>query len=83
MPNPKTGTLVKTKAEADKFSADNLTKKTEKKVPLIHTIAGRVSMEDKKLIANIEAIFKAVGKTQIVKVFVKATMGPSVKIQLN
>ena len=83
MPNPKTGTLLKSVTDAKKFSADTLTVKTEKKAPVIHTTAGKVSMEEKAIKENIEAIFKAVGKTQILKAYIKPTMGPSVKIALG
>lgn len=56
--------------------------KTEKEAPLIHTIFGKVSMEDKKLAENLEAIIEAVGRKQIVKIFIKSTMSPSVRLKI-
>jgi len=82
MPNPKTGTLVKDKAAADKFSSDQLYLKTEKGAPLIHTILGKVSTEDKKLLENLEAILAAISKNRIERAYLSSTMGPSVKIEV-
>lgn len=83
MPNPKAGTLIKSAKDAEKFSGNTLTIKTEKAAPLIHTIFGKVSQADQELVENLEAILKAVGKTQIVKAYIKSTMSPSVKITLT
>jgi large subunit ribosomal protein L1 len=82
LPNPKNGTLIKSKEEAKNFSTDKMTLKTEKEAPLIHTIFGKVSMDDKKLSENLEAIIEAIGRKQIVKLFIKSTMSPSVRIDL-
>ncbi|HEX6976884.1 MAG TPA: hypothetical protein VF185_00805 [Patescibacteria group bacterium] len=82
MPNPKNGTLIKSKEDAKKFSGNTFTLKTEKAAPLIHTSFGKVSQKENELEENLEAILKAVGKKQIVKGFIKATMSPSVKISL-
>lgn len=84
MPNPKNGTLIKSKAEAERFSGNNLQLKTEKEAPLIHTVIGKVSQEDRELIENAEAILGVLGKDkQLVRAYAKATMGPSVKISLS
>lgn len=83
MPNPKTGTLIKERGEAKKFSKNKLNLKTEKNVPLIHCSVGKVSQKDKELVENTEAITGAVGKRQILKAFLTSTMGPSVKIELS
>lgn len=83
MPNPKNGTIIKTKKDAEKFSSNTLNLKTEKEAPLIHTSFGKVSMDDKELTENAETILKELGKNkQIVKAFLKSTMSPSIKIQL-
>lgn len=82
MPNPKAGTLIKSAKDAEKFSGNTLTIKTEKSAPLIHTMFGKVAQEDKELAENLEAILKGVGKTQILKAYIKSTMSPSVKISL-
>lgn len=83
MPNPKNGTLVKSKEDAKNFSVDKLTIKTERKFPLIHTIVGKVDMDSKKIIENLEAVINAIGKRQIVKAHLTSTMGPSVKLKLD
>lgn len=83
MPNPKNGTLVPDPKKAKGFSAATMTLKTEKEAPLIHTVIGKVSQDDKELTENMEAIFKALGGAkQIVRAFVKSTMSPSVKLQV-
>lgn len=83
MPNPKNGTLIRDKAAASKFSASTVTIKTERKAPLIHTTAGKVSQPESELIENIESIIKALGPRQVIKAYIKASMGPSVKLQAN
>lgn len=80
MPNPKNGTLIKTKADAKKFSGDSLRIKTEREAPLIHLVFGEVNQDEKELAKNAEAVIEAVGKNQILKAYLKATMGPSVKL---
>ena len=86
MPNPKTGTLIKSDnkanllAQARKFEGNSMTLKTEKEAPLIHTIAGKLSADDKELVANIEAILTAIDAKLIIKAFLKPTMGPSVRV---
>ena len=80
MPNPKNGTLIKSKEEAQKFPANTLIIKTEKKAPLIHTVVGKISQKNKEVVENTEAILSAIGKRQIQKAYLTSTMGPSVKI---
>jgi len=83
MPNPKNGTLVTDAKKAQAFSAGIVTLKTEKEAPLVHAVIGKVSQDGKELAENLEAIFKALGGTkQIYKAYLKATMGPSVKVKV-
>lgn len=82
MPNPKNGTLIKTVEAAKKYSSNSMTIKTEKDFPLIHTVAGKVSQPVEEIKQNTEAILAAVNKRVIIKAFMKATMGPSVKLAL-
>ncbi len=82
LPNPKTGTLIKSEEEAKNFSSDKITIKTEKEAPLIHTIFGKVSMDDKKLEENLKSLIEAIGARQITKLFIKSTMSPSVRIKI-
>lgn len=83
MPNPKNGTLVPDAKKAQGFSTGTITLKTEKEAPLIHTVIGKVSQDPKQLAENLEAIYKALaGSKQIEKAYIKATMGPSVKVKV-
>lgn len=83
MPNPKSGTLLSDIKKAKGFSAGSITLKTEKEAPLIHTVIGKVSQPETELVENAEEILKALGGTkQIVKAYLKATMGPSVKLAI-
>lgn len=81
MPNPKNGTLIKSKAEAERFEGNTLQLRTEKEAPLVHTIFGKVSQKNEELIKNAETIINALGGSkQIIRAFVKSTMSPSVKL---
>ena len=83
MPNPKNGTIIKESKDAKKFSANTLQIRTEKKAPLIHTAIGKVAMEDKDIKENLESVIAAVSERQILKAYLKSTMSPSVKLQIN
>lgn len=83
MPNPKNGTIIKSAKDAEKFNANSLSVKTEKKAPIIHTAVGKVSMKDTDLVENVEAIFKAVSTRQVQKAYLVASMGPSVKVAVE
>jgi len=82
MPNPKNGTLIKSAKEADKFGGNSINLKTQKDSTAIHTIIGKLSLKDKELSENAKAIFDAIGEKQIVKIFLKSTMSPSIKVQV-
>lgn len=83
MPNPKNGTLVTDPKKAKGFSAGTVTLKTEKEAPLIHTVVGKNSQDDREIEENITAVLKVLGGSkQIVRAFLKSTMSPSVKLQV-
>lgn len=83
MPNPKNGTLIADLKKAESYSSKAVTLKTEKEAPLIHTVIGKVSQNEGELSENAEVIFKALGKDkQILRVYAKASMGPSVRIKI-
>lgn len=83
MPNPKNGTLIKTAKDAEKFNAAEVTVKTEREAPLVHTTFGKVSQTDSELKENLEAILKALGDSkQVVKGYIKSTMSPAVRIAI-
>lgn len=83
MPNPKNGTIIKSADDAKKFSVDTLQIKTEKKAPLIHLAIGKVSMDESKLKENTVAVFSAISTNQIVKVYIKSSMSPSIKVRVD
>ena len=80
MPNPKAGTLLKNPKEAEKFSGNTIVVKTEKDKPLIHLAVGRVGQKEEELSENISSILDAIGRKEILKVYIKSTMSPSVKL---
>lgn len=81
MPNPKTGTVVPDPEKTVKSMAgkNSLTLKTEKDVPLIHTIIGKLSQPDKELEANIQVVLTTLSP-QITKTVLKSTMSPAIKL---
>ncbi len=84
MPNPKTGTISDQPEEvAKKYAKGLLRWKTEAKTPLIHLMVGKISLEDKALSQNIKAMLKSVGKANLQAVFIKTTMSPSLKLDLE
>ncbi len=82
MPNPKNGTLVPDIKKAKSVGGNTITIKTEKEAPLIHTVIGKVSQKEEELEGNLGAIIKAVSEKQIEKAYLKATMGPSVRLKI-
>ncbi len=80
MPNPKNGTLTPNpEMKKKELEAGKITLKTEKKAPLIHTVIGKISMEDKALIENLETLINAL-KNKLVKIGIAATMSPGIKV---
>lgn len=83
MPNPKSGTLTpnpelkKKELEAGKFNL-----KTEKKAPLMHLTIGKTDMNSADLVANIEALVKAL-KGKILKLVIAPSMGPGIKVLVD
>ena len=84
MPNPKAGTVSATPEEVlKKFEKGTLRWKTEPKFPLIHQMIGKISFEDKQLIENAEAFILSVNKLHIKGAYIKTTMSPSLKINIE
>jgi large subunit ribosomal protein L1 len=84
MPNPKNGTLVTDLKKAKSFSTGAVTLKTEKEAPLIHTVIGKNSQDDKEITQNAEVVLKALGGAkQIVKAYMKSTMSPSIHLKIS
>jgi large subunit ribosomal protein L1 len=83
MPNPKNGTLTSNPEVAKKqLEAGKMNIKTEKKAPLMHIMLGKVSMETKDLVENMNALLEAL-KNKVVKMSIAATMSPSVKVDVS
>jgi large subunit ribosomal protein L1 len=84
MPNPKAGTVsMKPEEVVKKFEKGLLRWKTEAKFPLIHQMVGKISFDEKNLIANSEKFIEAVGKTHIKKGYIKTTMSPAIKLEIQ
>lgn len=84
MPNLKNGTLTDDTASAlKKFSSSVIQYKTEVKFPLIHQSVGKLSFTDTQLKENITAFIKAVSPSKINTIFLKSTMSPSVRINID
>lgn len=82
MPNPKNGTITPDPEKRKKeLEAGAVTIKTEKKAPLVHTLVGKLSMDNKALEDNIEALIKAFD-TKAIKLYIAASMSPSVRVAL-
>ncbi len=83
MPNPKAGTISTNPEEVvKKFEKGVLRFKTEPKAPLIHQMVGKISMKEEELEANVAKFIDSVGKKHIIKAYIKATMTPSLKLQI-
>lgn len=83
MPNPKNGTVT---PDTDKaiasFSKGQVQIKTEADFPLIHQLVGKINMETKELLANIQTVIEAVKKNRIKTAYLSGTMTPSVKLDV-
>jgi len=84
MPNPKVGTISSKPEEiVKKFEKGLLHWKTEPKAPLIHQLIGKLSDDDKALVENASKFLQGVGKTHILSVYIKSSMSPSIKLDLE
>ncbi|OGV96496.1 hypothetical protein A2W24_04965 [Microgenomates group bacterium RBG_16_45_19] len=84
MPNPKNQTIV---ADPEKRQAEleagTLSVRTEKKAPLLHVVIGKTNHQPAQLMANVEALIKAVDPRQLIKLTLAATMSPGIKVDLT
>jgi large subunit ribosomal protein L1 len=92
MPNPKNGTVTENIEKAvEQFKKGKVDVKTEKLAPLIHTVIGKVSFEDKALIENFNEIYSMLKQNKPAKsspvwitgVFITSSMGPSVVVDTS
>ncbi len=83
MPNPKNGTVTpKPEIKKAELERGTFELKTEKKNPVIHVTVGKVSMDDKALVENIEALL-TIAKGKLQSATISATMSPSVKLEIT
>lgn len=84
MPNPKAGTVSPQPEEtAKKFMKGTLRYKTEAKFPLMHQMIGKISFKTQDLTDNAKAFLLSVGVPKIKSAYIKTTMGPSVRLNLE
>jgi large subunit ribosomal protein L1 len=92
MPNPKNGTVTEDVSKAvEQFKKGKVDVKTEKLAPLIHTLIGKVSFDEKALSDNYNEVIAGLKQSKPAKtppnwiksVYLTSTMGPSVKVKIE
>jgi large subunit ribosomal protein L1 len=82
MPNPRSGTLIKSESEASKVPANSTTLVTEKSAPVIHTTIGKTSQADSEILENLQYTLASLDRKNILKATLCSTMSPSVKLEI-
>ncbi len=91
MPNPKTGTVTTKVAETIKDLKSGMVTYRTDSYGNIHTIIGKVSFAETKLLENLEYVIKTINKAKpqavkgvfIDKIAIATTMGPGIKVDKN
>ncbi len=84
MPNPKVGTVSTNPEEAlNKFTKGVIRWKSEAKFPLLHQLIGKISYKEADIEENARVFIQSVGKTHIKKIFIKTTMSPSIRLEVE
>jgi len=92
MPNPKSGTVTEDVQKAvEMIKKGRMEIKTEQNHPLIHSVIGKMSFEDKQLRENYEEIMSTLRQNRpqkakpefIRSAFLSATMGKSYELELS
>jgi large subunit ribosomal protein L1 len=92
MPNPKTGTVSENPSKAvELIKKGKVDIKTEKDIPVIHTIIGKISFSDEALVQNFTEIVTAfkqnkpakAGQDWIRGMYICSSMGPACRIDSN
>ncbi len=91
MPNPKTGTVTPTPAKAVEDIKKGMVSYKTDSYGNVHTVIGKVSFDDKKLLENLDYVVNTINKTKpsvvkgkyIENITIASTMGPGVKIDKN
>lgn len=90
MPNPKSGTVTANISGAVKDSKTGKIEYRTDEQGIIHTVVGKVSFGEAKLIQNINAVLSSikankpatVKESYIVSIYLATSMGPSIKVSL-
>lgn len=91
MPNPKTGTVtMDVKTAVEDVKKGRVEYRTDS-YGNVHTIIGKVSFDDQKLIENLDAVVALITKVKpsnvkgkyILNISVSSTMGPGIKINVD
>jgi large subunit ribosomal protein L1 len=91
MPNPKSGTVTDHVKEAvDQIKKGKIEIRTEQNLPIIHTIIGKMSFDDKKLVENYREIINSLKQNRppkakpefIESAFISSTMGKSFALEI-
>ena len=91
MPNPKTGTVTPNVKAAVEDIKKGMMEYRADSYGIIHSIVGKVSFDDAKLVENIEYFVNAIVKAKptsvkgvyINSVVISSTMGPGIKLNIN
>ena len=91
MPNPKTGTVTMTPAKTVEDIKKGMVSYKTDTYGNVHTVIGKVSFDDKKLLENLDYVYNTINKSKptVVKgkfiegITVSSTMGPGIKLDRN
>ena len=91
MPNPKTGTVTPTPVKTIEDIKKGMVEFRTNSYGNIHTIVGKVSFDENKLVENLEYIINTISKMKpatvkgkfITNISVTSTMGPGIKVDKN
>ena len=91
MPNPKTGTVTMNTAKAVEDIKKGMVEYKTDSFGNVHTIIGKVSFDDNKLIENFKYVYGVIAKakpqtvkgTYIQNISIASTMGPGIKLDKN
>ena len=88
MPNPKTGTVTMDTAKAVTDIKSGMVEYKTDSYGNVHTVIGKVSFEDSKLLENLEFVVSTIAKAKpsvvkgkfITNISISSTMGPGIKV---
>ena len=91
MPNPKTGTVTMTPAKAVEDIKKGMVSYKTDSYGNVHTIIGKVSFDEKKLLENLDYVYNTINKSKptvvkgkyIENITISSTMGPGIKLDKN